>query len=198
MLGGVNSNESYLELPEIDELSTEQLDAQVQHAQEQLLALKRQQDLIEKQKRELEDMSRRQELLQRGKAEMVEKFTSVSVVLDRELFEAQKRVEQLREIQDAFAQHYHVLESIHPRHWEGADINQELSKALSAVEDARAEFHKALPRIQVDAPEGAYPGEEVADTGGHDFLYWLKIGFAFTLPLLILVLLGLLAFIFSM
>ena len=190
-------NEPFLDLPEGDELSTEQLDAQVQRAQEQLLSLKRQQDTIEKQKRELEELSRRQEQLNTGKAEMIEKLTRAAVVLERELYDAQKRVEQLKEIQDAFSQHYNILESINPKTLEGGDLGRELSKALSAVDDARSEFSKSLPKIQIDAPATPYPGEEepVEGSGGvHDFFYWFKSGFAFTLPLLILGLAGLIAF----
>ena len=190
-------NEPFLDLPESDELSTEQLDAQVQRAQEQLLSLKRQQDTIEKQKRELEELSRKQEQLQSGKAEMIEKLTRAAVVLERELYDAQKRVELLKEIQDAFSQHYHILESINPKAWEGGDLGRELSKALSAVDDARSEFSKSLPKVQLDAPTATYHGEEEAMDGSgesHDFLYWLKSGFAFTLPLLILGAVGLIAF----
>ena len=183
----MNSNEPFLDLPESDDLSTEQLDMQVQKAHEQLLSLKRQQDLIEKQKRELEEMSVRQDQLHRGRSEMIEKFTRASVVLERETCEAQKRVELLRDIYDSFSQHLHVLESINPKAWEGADINRELSKALSAVDDARAEYTKSIPKIQTDM----ITEQAVADVGGyesaeHNFIYWLKSGFAFTLPLFIL------------
>lgn len=189
----VKQNEPYLDLPEDeDDLSSEKLDLQVQKAQEQLLSLKRQQDLIEKQKRELEELSRRQEQLQEGRGEMMEKFTRCFVVLEREAFEAQKRVEQLRDIHDAFMQHMRVLESINPKSWDNAEINRELNKALSAVDDARAEFGKSLPKIQPEAPADEITGEEgvygtYGATGGeHDFLYWLKSGTAFTLPLFVL------------
>lgn len=190
----MKQNEPYLDLPEEedDDLSSEKLDLQVQKAQEQLLSLKRQQDLIEKQKRELEELSRRQEQLQEGRGEMMEKFTRCFVVLEREAFEAQKRVEQLREIHEAFTQHMRVLESINPKAWENTEINRELNKALSAVDDARAEFNKSLPKIQPEAPDEDAAGEEAGyatygtGAGEHDFLYWLKCGVAFTLPLVIL------------
>ena len=191
-------NEPFLDLPEGDELSTEQLDVQVQRAQEQLLSLKRQQDTIEKQKRELEELSRKQDQLQTGKAEMIEKLTRAAVVLERELYDAQKRVELLKEIQDAFSQHYHILESINPKAWEGGDLGRELSKALSAVDDARSEFNKSLPKIQTESP-ASFTGEEETMEGAtetHDFVYWLKSGFAFTLPLLILGVVSLLAIFF--
>ena len=191
-------NDPFLDLPESDELSTEQLDAQVQRAQEQLLSLKRQQDTIEKQKRELEELSRKQEQLQTGKAEIIEKLTRAAVVLERELYDAQKRVELLKEIQDAFSQHYHILESINPKAWEGGDMGRELNKALSAVDDARSEFSKSLPKIQSEAPAAYHGEQEVMDGSGESqgFFYWLKSGFAFTLPLLLLGIVGLLAFFF--
>ena len=135
-------DQEFLDLPE-DELSTEHLDSQVQKAQEQLLTLKRQQESIERQKRELEELSRRQEQLHVGKTDMIEKFTRAMVVLERETYDAQKRVELLHGIHDTFAAHLQYLESINPKAWEGLDMQKELTKALSAVDDARAEYSKA-------------------------------------------------------
>jgi hypothetical protein len=109
--------ESLLELQDDDVNSTEHLDSQVQKAHEQLIQLKRQQELIEKQKRELEELSKRQELLQHGKAEMTEKFTRALVILERETYEAQKRVEQLKSIHESFSQHLGILEAVNPKNW---------------------------------------------------------------------------------
>ncbi len=182
-----------LELPD-DETPGEHLDTQVQRAQEQLFALKRQQEHIEKQKRELEELSRRQEQLNVGKGEMVEKFTRAMVVLERESYDAQKRVELLHGIHDTFGAHLQHLEGINPKAWEGLDINRELSRSLSAVDDARAEYGKSLPKI---APMTDADGDPVAASAGlhhyledggsveKDFVYWLKAGTAFTLPLVI-------------
>lgn len=183
--------EPFLDLPESDDLSTEQLEMQVQKAQERLLSLKREQDVIEKQKRELEEMSVRQDELHRGRSEMIDKLTRATVVLERETFEAQKRVELLRDIYDSFSQHLNVLESINPKGWEGADINRELSKALSAVEDARAEYSKSCTKIQSDTPSEPMDSDGFYDSSEHPFAYWLKVGFAFTLPLFVLGILGL-------
>ncbi|HEV7866764.1 MAG TPA: hypothetical protein VGO90_03725 [Chthoniobacteraceae bacterium] len=185
-------SEPQFDLPDDDNLSGEHLDNQVQKAQEQLISLKRQQDQIEKQKRELEELSRRQEQLQLGKQEMVEKFTRAVVVLERETYDAQKRVELLQSIHDSFTSHVSVLESINPKSWDGLDINKELNKALSAVDDSRAEYSKSIPRISPASDTSG--GDPVAASAGFqmeyqapeekDFMYWLKSGFAFTLPLL--------------
>src|SRR5438067_8798357 len=155
------TEESLLELTE--EEGPEQLDEQVQKAHEQLIQLKRQQEQIEKQKRELEELSRRQELLQQGRSEMIEQFTRALVVLERESYDAQKRVEQLRTINASFAQHLDVLDAINPKAWENLDINKELNKALSAVDDARAAYVRmraiinAQARSEVLAPASADP-----------------------------------------
>ena len=191
MADRTRSDDQYLDLPEDESMGGEALDNQVQKAQEQLLSLKRQQEAIEKQKRELEELSRRQEQLQGGKAEMVEKFTRAIVVLERENYDAGKRVELLNAIHDSFNSHLEQLDSINPKAWEGLDINKELTKALSAVDDARAEYARSLPKISpAKETEG---GDHVAASIGYqtdyapveqkDFIYWLKAGFAFTLPL---------------
>src|ERR1700724_2803827 len=88
--------EQMLELSPEEPLSSEHLDSQVKKAQDQLLHLKRQQEQIEKQKRELEELSRKQEDLEKGRADMIEKLTRSPVWIERETYEAEKRVEQLR------------------------------------------------------------------------------------------------------
>ena len=180
-------DEQFLDLPADEGLAGEHLDNQVQRAQEQLQSLKRQQDVIERQKRELEELSRRQEQFQQGRAEMVEKFTRSLVVLERENYDAQKRVETLHGIHESFSQHLDVLEAINPKSWDGPEMNRELTKALSAVDDARAEYSRSLPKISADkddaaAPDGGYQ-MDLGAAEAKDFTYWLKAGFAFTLPL---------------
>src|SRR5438105_233460 len=145
--------ETFLELQEDDGLSTEALDSQVQKAQEQLLQLKRQQDQIEKQKRELEELSRRQEQLQQGRAEMTEKLTRAMVVLERETYDSERRVEQLKAAHESFRQHLALLDTINPKTWEPEDINRELTKALSAVEDSRADYARSRAIVNAEAFE---------------------------------------------
>ena len=192
--------EPFLDLPENQSASPEMLDSQVQRAQEQLLQLKRQQEQIEKQKRELEELSRKQEELEKGRADMIEKLTRSLVVIERETYETEKRVEQLRITNATFAQHLDSLERINPKGWNNLDLNKELSKALSAVDDARSEYSKSLTKINAKSDSevistSASPVEEGFDVAPADesFMVWLKRGFAFTLPILVLGLSALLA-----
>jgi hypothetical protein len=176
----------------------EHLDSQVQRAQEQQLQLQRELEKIERQKRELEELSRRQDEFQQGRAEMVEQLTRAIVVVERESFDAQKRVEQLRGLHASFAKHLDAIESIDPKSWdpEPPAVAKELSRSLSAVEDARAEYHRARAILAAhSAAEGAELPPDAAEGGGYEemfgaapgggFVHWLGVGFAFTLPLII-------------
>ncbi|HEY2104096.1 MAG TPA: hypothetical protein VGH08_12690 [Chthoniobacterales bacterium] len=195
--------EQMLELSEEEAVTPELLDTQVQKAQEQLIALKRQQEQIEKQKRELEELSRRQEELDRGRVEMTDKLTRSLVVLEREAYETQKKLEQLRATRESFSQHLEILEMIDPKSWNPADLHKELSRALSTVDDARAEFSQQRSRLQAvatqDSEDMALPevAPEVANANGQrPFLQWMLIGFAFSFPLILFGLIALVVFLF--
>ncbi len=171
--------------------STEELESQVQRAQAELGELKRRSEQIEKDKARLEELSRRQEDLEDGRAEMIDKLTRSVVVIERETEESQKRLEQLNLIHETFGSHLQTMEDINPKLWTGQELSKELSKALSSVDDARAEHLKLNAKIAAEIGE-----EHVASAGGEydeyyggaekGFTYWLTAGFAFTLPLMVL------------
>jgi chromosome segregation ATPase len=192
--------EQMLELNE-DAMSPEHLDNQVQKAQEALIHLKRQQDQIEKQKRELEELSRRQEELERGRAEMGDKLTRSLVILEREAYDTQKKLEQLRATRESFGQHLELIEAIDPKSWNPAELHKELSRALSTVDDARTEFSQQRSRLQAnDEADGDVGLPEVAGgtselNGGRSFTQWMQIGLAVTLPLIIFGFIALILFV---
>jgi len=190
--------EQMLELSEEEAMSPEHLDSQVQKAQEQLLQLKRQAEQIEKQKRELEELSRRQEELERGRAEMTDKLSRSLVILEREGYDSQKKLEQIRTTHESFTQHLQLLESIDPKGWNSAELPKELSRALSTVDDARTEFSQQRSRLEASGETREMDLPDVtsgtAGLGGKSFVQWLQIGFAVTLPLIIFGALALLIF----
>jgi DNA repair exonuclease SbcCD ATPase subunit len=183
-----------------DEPTSEELQSQVQKAQAELAELKRRSEQIERDKQRLEELSRRQEGLEAGKADMLDKFTRSMVVVQRETQEAEKRLDQLHAIHEAFTSHLRELESINPKDWVGLDLSKELSKAQSMVDDARAEYNRALPRLSADEelPPAGTEYEEYYAGGEKGFFYWLKAGFAFTLPLLVLGALALMLWVWSL
>jgi len=187
----IRSAEQMLELSEDEAVSPEHLDSQVQKAQEQLLQLKRQQEQIEKQKRELEELSRRQDELEHGRAEMADKLTRSLVVLEREAYNAQSRLEQIRAARESFGQHLELVEAIDPKSWNPSDLHKELSRAISTVDEARTVYNEQRSRLQ--AAGGAEGDASLPDVGadayessdGRSFFQWFQIGVALSLPLII-------------
>jgi len=68
-------------------------------------------------------------------------------------------------------------------------LHKELSRALSTVDGARVEFSQQRSRLQPDGDaEGgdALPEiEPVFSSAGRSLFQWIKIGFAFSLPLIV-------------
>jgi hypothetical protein len=187
-----------------EEPTSEELQSQVQRAQDELAELKRRSEQIERDKQRLEELSRRQDELERGRAEMLDKFTRSMVVIQRETQDAEKRLDQLNEMHESFTQHLRELESINPKAWVGLDLSKELSKALSTVDDARSDYNRAQAKL-VSEPEdqprahAAVEGSEYEEYYAADkgFFHWLKAGFAFTLPIQVVGWLGLLFWLYT-
>jgi len=182
------------EVEELD-LSGEELDTQVQRAQEQLVELRRRQEQIEKEKQRLEELSRRQEDLEVGRTEIAEKLTRALTSIQREAGECQKRTEQLLSIEESFSQHLKTLQALNPRAWAGPELPHELARGIEEVEEARSEYNKLSPKIseEVEDPVLAGTGTDYEDFYGAEkgFGYWFVSGLAFTLPLVILGLIAL-------
>lgn len=180
---------------DLDEDDSGELGDKVQQVRAELENLKQKQEEIEREKARLEELKRRQDQLDAGRSEMLDKLTRALVVVQREIEETQKRAEQMQSIYNSFTQHLRQLESINARAWNASEMPRELSKALSSVEDARAEYIKAQAKLATETPANV-PSLSPADADyevleDRGFLYWLKMGFALTLPLQVLGLLGL-------
>lgn len=194
-----NDPDPYLDL---EEDASGELGDKVQQVRAELESLKQKQEEIEREKHRLEELKRRQDELDTGRSDMLDKLTRSLVVVQREVEETQKRLEQLHSIYNSFTQHLRQLEAINSRAWSGHDLPRELSKAISSVEDARAEYIKAQAKISPDSvssESSAVPGldGEYAEYEDRGFGYWLRSGFAFTLPIQVLAAIGLLVWIWA-
>src|SRR6202022_4174931 len=87
----------------------------------------------------------------RGRPEMDDKLSRSLVVLEREGYDTQKKLEQLRATRESFGQHLQLIEAIDPKNWNPAELHKELSRALSTVDDAHAEFSQQRSRMQAEA-----------------------------------------------
>ena len=185
----------------LDAENAGELGDKVQQVRAELESLKQKQEEIEREKARLEELKRRQDSLEQGRTDMLDKLTRALVVVQREIEESQKRVEQMQTIYSSFTQHLQHIEAINARSWLPQDLPRELSRALSSVEDARAEYIRAQAKVSVDTSgEVALPMQEadyqVAEED-RSFVYWLKSGFAFTLPIQAIAVVALLVYIWS-
>ncbi|WP_395752221.1 hypothetical protein [Prosthecobacter sp.] len=176
--------------------SLENVDSKVKAAQEQLLELRRQQEEIERQKQHLEALRVKQERFVAGKRDLVEKISRSASLVERELYDAQKRVEEFALTHDEFRRHLEILKSLQPEKWHRSQVSEELDSALAAIEDAEGDYAKGIRRLHAMGPqEGSAAVSGSADevdspmapsflSNTDDLKTWMRRGFAFTLPLM--------------
>lgn len=172
-------------------LTPEQLADDVARTQEKLAHLRREQEMLERQKRDLEDLARRQEEFQNGREELSDKLTRGLAFLERQTSDVHRKVEQLEGATGNFRNHVSALEAIEPTRWSQAEAGKELTRALGLLDVARNDYNQARVKLLGPEADGSDAVDGAGDSGGmgeQPFLYWLKAGFAFTLPLLVIAL----------
>jgi hypothetical protein len=171
--------------------SMDNVELKVKEAQEQLLQLRHQSEELERQKLHLEQLRIRQDRFVTGKRDLTDKLSRSVTMLERELYDAQKLVEELSITKDSFNRHLETLRSLQPEKWQRSNVDEELDRALSAVEDAGSEYAKGTRRVAAARPaemqsieieDGRAPRDSVI--ADDDASTWMRRGFAFTLPLM--------------
>ncbi|MCX7869579.1 MAG: hypothetical protein N2322_06470 [Terrimicrobiaceae bacterium] len=187
-------------LLDLESSNPEDLGKEVEKAHSELTRLRMQLEDIEKEKERLENLKRRRQELEDGRAEMMDKLTRSLGTVQREMEDTQKRLEYLHAIQNSFTAHLRYIESINPRAWSTEDLPKELSKAISAIEDARADYLKAQARLAAETPAGDEPAGDAENFPAEErgFGYWLRSGLAFTFPLIVTLWVGLLLWAWSL
>lgn len=176
--------------------SLDNVDQKVKAAQEQLLQLRMQQEEIERQKQHLEALRIKQERFVAGKRDLLDKLGRSNNHVERELYDAQKRVEELSVTHDEFLRHLEILKSLQPEKWHRAQVNEELDSALAAIDDAENDFAKGIRRLHaMTPPESASSGPVSLDdsdapvlapflSNSDDMMPWMRRGLAFSAPMM--------------
>ncbi len=180
--------------------SREELDHRVSTAQQQLAELKRKQDELERERAGLEEARRRRIELQTGRTEMLQHLARGVVLLEEAELKSRRDAEQMaRSLSDLRASLAKV-EAVNEEAWSAETYNVELTRALTAIENARMEWNGA--RLKWPLLDGALLSATgaAAPTGpakiqGHffgaqSFGELCRIGFALTWPVAVAVLLG--------
>jgi DNA repair exonuclease SbcCD ATPase subunit len=166
----------------------EEVVSRLDEAREQLLALRRQQEELERQKSDLEELRRKQDEYARGRMEMIEKLTRGLVLLEREQLQAQRRSELCSATAAAFRDYVERLHAIRDEEWTSANVGSELSQALGVVENARLEYNRACTKLDCFNPAADAPEPDQAPATAVDWpelLRYARLGAVASLPLIV-------------
>ena len=172
---------------------SDDLDDEYQAAQDKLRELRQQEEQIKRQAAELEELTKKEQLFKTGRVEVCEELNRYLSILERETAEAQRLAEDCQGAQERLEGHLANINALRPELWSRADRKAELARALGYIESAEDEIDSLLPMINSFGKKAGLFGGKIAvmprpagtpsygnDRG--DFLYWLKSGFAFSLP----------------
>lgn len=147
-----NRSQEQQDLLDSDNQSLEDLTVELEEQQQRLLTLKRQQEEVERRKQELEEINKRRSELTLGQKSMRDKLTRAITVLERAEYQARKEIEQIEMTRETFVEHLKEIETITPQAWSPEEIDDELTRSLSKIDNARAAYTQS--RAKLDALSG--------------------------------------------
>lgn len=175
----------------------ENMDQRVHLAQQRLALIRKEAEDIEREKQALEDLRRKQQGFTQGRGEMMERLSRAVALLDREATDNHRKIEQMRVMRECFADHMEAVHQLAPEDWSRQNLQQELTRALSVIEDAKTEYDRSMVRLQTftQAPVAPVTAAATASTkplmptsfNKATFMQWAFCGFAFTAPLILVV-----------
>src|SRR6185436_19903453 len=137
--------------------SREELDARAGDMQSKLAELKRVQQELERERSELEETRRRQAEFTRGRQEMEQHLTRGVGLLEEAEFAARRDAEQMSKALAGLREALLKVNSIHDETWTKDNINVELTRALTSVENARMEWNSARLKFPLLSGETLLP-----------------------------------------
>jgi septal ring factor EnvC (AmiA/AmiB activator) len=178
----------------------DEVDRKVVEAQQKLAELKRAQENLERERSSLEELRRRQSEFQTGRQEMIHNLTRGLGLLEEAEFNTRREAEQMVKTIADFRDALTKIETVRDETWTKENFSTELTRALTAIENARMEWNTARLKLPALSPEAlkktevetAPPTTAVSPLTSLSFGQLCKIGFALTWPL-VLVALGALA-----
>jgi len=186
---------------------SDDLDDEYQQAQEKLRELRQQEEQIKRQAAELEELTKKEQLFKSGRIEVCQELNRHLALLDREASEAQRLAEECGNAHERLESHLANINSLRPDLWSRADRKAEIARALGYIESAEDEIDNLMPMINAFGKKNAgffkgktasLPRPGGSGFGGEpgDFMYWLKSGFAFSLPFVGFAVIAIIGFLF--
>lgn len=163
-------------------------------AAEEIERLRMRQDELEYAKKALQELNRKQNHYDQGKKEIIASLSRSILQMEKDEVRAARMVELLGLTREKFKALLSEIHAIHEEHWGEAEFEEQLDRSLALVENARMVYNKSVAKIDAESwqrgERGA--GSLVAlDGTGRDSLaekgfgFWMKVGVALALPMVL-------------
>jgi hypothetical protein len=172
-----------------------QVDTGMVKALSEIERLRRRQSHLEQEKSDLEDLANKQIEYERGKREVTQHLHEGIVALERKEVQTAQLTELVITTRARFKDSLEEVDCINEDNWPDDRFREELYKALVIIDDARMEYNKALAKINVldsdedtlaESRNSAPIASHAGVTEERSFRYWMKVGFALSVPPMIL------------
>jgi len=159
--------------------------AELNDKQASMMRLQQELEKTRREARELELRRAKEDRFNDGRREITEMLARNLAKLDRELYNAQMAVQEITTARESYQQHLDVMRALAIDASTHSD--EDMDRAIGAVEDAEGEFSKTSRRLASVLPKLGI--ESLAPAHGAaaplNFRTWLMAGTAFTVPLAI-------------
>ncbi|MFT5467678.1 MAG: hypothetical protein ACI8UO_002785 [Verrucomicrobiales bacterium] len=174
----------------------EDIDDRVNEVQQQLKRLREEQEAVQL-------LNSKKAEFQEGRTDIVEKLTCASTEFEHEARALQLRADAMEEASQSFRRHLAAVERIRPEDWPRKDVHAGLDQALEVISEASIEFESETRRVEAlggsatanptrkKSGKAGVVGSILGSNSEQSFFYWMRSGFAFTLPVIVLGLIAL-------
>lgn len=180
----------------------QELDAELARTQQELAEKLREKEAKERERAALEETRRRQVEFHTGRQEMIQSLTRGVGLLEESEFNARRDAEQMSKTLVDLRDALDKVQAIHEETWTKDNFSVELTRGLTALENARMEWNTARLKFQLlsgaaaqeQAPAEAKPAAQAQSLfTTYTFGELCRLGFALTWPVFVVGLLVLAA-----
>lgn len=170
-------------------VTPEDLNLQIEQAQRLLMEHERQLDDLSRQKHLLEDIKRKQLQVEEGLRVITENLHRGLVILEGQEHQIRKEIEQVEFVRNGFSEQLELVRGINPNQWNSKNPLEALTQALATLDQARLVYEQSRSKIDALRSLNDTQDENAQNTNPHSFFNQVISGFAYSLPLLIAIIL---------
>ncbi len=186
----INVRSNQLEIPRRGGRD-EDYDDKIKSAQLELERIQQEREVLERKKRELEELTSRKRAFLSQQVELTEKLSSAITLIDRELYEIREETDHMEQCRSCFAEHLDKIQKHDPEKWTRENLHEKLDKAMVVTDMAADEYDQAAAYFE-GTRAGAVFGRSAktgrrrskSQRGESEFKTQFVSGLAFNLPII--------------